>query len=458
MLIRFDSRYRPSLSLLLLLVLFGALWVAGGASRADAAGQAVVRGVAFGALVVAALFAPRPAFPGVGSIALLLLGAVLLAAVQLVPLPPAVWQALPGRGLFSEAAAAAGQVQPWRPLAIVPGAAFNALASLVVPVTALTLLAGLEERERGWLPGLVLLMISASAIVGLLQFSGAYFLNPLIDGTPGQIGGIFSNRNHFALLLALGCLLAPVWAFMGGTGPGWRVPVAFGLTLLFSLMILGTGSRAGLVLAVVAIGFGLMIVRHGIRRELDHAPRWVLPALIVAIVGVLAIFVLISVASDRAASIGRLLQADPGQDMRGRGLPVVLDMIRAYFPAGSGLGSFDAVFRVDEPFDLLKRTYFNHAHNDFLEVLLDAGALGGILLVAALGWWGVASFRAWRAGARSRYMLPKLGSAALLLILLASAVDYPARTPTIMALAIVAAVWLSGARREPALPSADQSL
>ena len=135
------------------------------------------------------------------------------------------------------------------------------------------------------------------------------------------------------------------------------------------------------------------------------------------------------------------------------------------------MGSFDAMFRIHEPLALLKPTYFNHAHNDFIEIVLDAGLPGLLILLAALIWWGWASMRAWRSAGKngtgksdigkSGAMLPMLGSATLLLVLIASIFDYPARTPMIMAMVVLAAAWLSGHSdddMEPALPKADHHL
>jgi hypothetical protein len=180
-----------------------------------------------------------------------------------------------------------------------------------------------------------------------------------------------------------------------------------------------------------------------------------------AIVGAVAILVLISVAADRAQSINRAFAVDVAQDMRARGLPTVLAMIREYLPAGSGLGGFDPIFRINEPFALLKPTFFNHAHNDYLEVVLDAGVPGLLLLLMALGWWAIASLRVWRSPSGTRQMLPRLGSAMLLLVLIASAFDYPARTPLMMALIVVAATWLDSRTDErsgSALPKTGQHL
>lgn len=452
--------YRPSLHIILLAALLSVLWIAGGASRADATGQIVVRGTAWGVLIVTILFgfgdrSRRSDMPGrftwhgdAWPVACLIAAALLLVLSQLLPLPPEVWQALPGREPLIEAGRLAGGGQPWRPLAIVPGAAVNAASSMIIPLTVFVVAIGLPRTERAYLPGLLLLFIAASVLIALLQVSGTGFDNPLVNDTPGQIGGLFANRNHFALFTAMGCLIAPVWAFQEGKPPRWRGFVALALILLFVLTILASGSRTGMVLGVLGVALGLVIVREGIRKELRHLPKWTFPALIAGIVGIIVAFVIISVMAGRAVSINRVIAIDPGQDMRSRGLPTVLAMIREYLPLGSGLGGFDPIFRMHEPFALLKFTYFNHAHNDFLEIALDAGIPGVLLLAAALAWWLWASVRAWRAGSGMRHALPKLGSAVLLLVIVASAFDYPARTPIIMAMLVIAGLWLSGRQEE----------
>lgn len=450
--------FRPGLSLLLLGILLATLWLTGGASRAEVLGQVVVRTVSWIVLIVAILFGPRPSLNGAKPVLILLGLAAVLALVQLIPLPPAVWQSLPGRGSLAEAALASGQVQPWRPWSIVPGATFNAASSLVVPFATLLLLLQLKPDERLLLPALLLGFVTISMLVGLLQFSGAVLNNVFVNDTPGAVAGTFANRNHFALFLAIGCLLAPVWSFAGEKQPRWRTPVAWGLVLLFLLTILGSGSRAGLGVGLAAVLLGLLMSRKAMQRALARYPRWVFPAVIAGIVGIVALFVLLSFLSNRAVSIDRVFALDATQDMRSRGLPVVLGLLGDLFPFGAGLGSFDPIFRAYEPFDLLKPTYFNHAHNDFLEVMLDAGLPGLLLLVAAFGWWAWASVRAWWAGPHRRQALPRLGSAILFLVAIASIVDYPARTPMMMAVIMIAATWLSGhsqAEKSSALPKSD---
>lgn len=439
------SNYSPpkynlkmSLNAVLLIGLLVAIWVAGGASRADVTGQIVVRIAAWIGIITATLLGNRPSWARVRPACWILLAAVILVLIQLIPLPPAIWQAIPGRLGLADATDLTGMAGVWRPIAIVPGAAVNAAGSLVVPFAVLLLVAGLDENEVDWLPGIVLGMVVAAAMLGLLQFSGAGFDNLFINDSPGQVSGNLANRNHFALLLSLGCVVAPIWAFPNRSRVGWRAPIALGLVLLFVLLILASGSRAGLLLGVVAILIALLLVRNALRRGRQRLPRWVFPAIVAGIVLTIGLFVLISIGADRAVSVDRLFQMEPGEDLRTRNAPTVVKMIRMYFPMGSGFGGFDPIFRITEPFAMLKLTYFNHAHNDFLEVILDGGVGALALLGTSLIWWGKSSIRAWGTGLD----VAKLGSAILLLVLIAEAFDYAARTPIIMTMIVIAGIWL----------------
>lgn len=452
------ARFSPDLSLALLVMLLIILWLTGGASREDVAGQILSRGAAWIAIVAAALFARRPRIAEAKGATLILSAAILLCVAQLIPLPPGVWRALPGRTPFTDPLVSPPGL--WRPWSLVPGGTVNALFSLVVPCAVLMLTTGVREEHKRWIPIAVLAVIGLSLLVGLLQFTGAGIVNPFVNGTPGAVDGMIANRNHFALFLAIGLLIAPVWGVGAGAASRVRAPIALGLVLLLVLTILASGSRAGIALGVVALVLGVVLSRREVKATLRRYPRWTLPAIGVGIVALIALFILVSFAADRAVSINHLVDQDAGADMRTRGLPTVLAIVRMYFPFGSGLGSFDPIFRMHEPFKLLKPTYFNHAHNDFLEILLTAGLPGLLLLVAGVTWWVWRSVKAWRGDK----VLPKLGSATLLLILLASIVDYPARTPIIMAMAMIAAIWLGGARRtgdamgEAPLPSTERKV
>lgn len=361
--------------------------------------------------------------------------------VQLVPLPPSVWQTLPGRAVFVSATLP-GEPLPWRPLSLSPGRTLNALFSLAAPLVVFVLLGSIRKTERDWLPALLVAVVLASTLIGLIQFSGSRFDQPLINYT-GDVSGTFANRNHFALFLAMGCLTVPIWASRARGNMRWRAPAAVGLMLVLVLSVLASGSRTGMMLTVLALIASLLMVRENLLRQLRGRLAWLLPAAI----GVFAGLVGLAVFLGRAVSINRLFSTDVGQDMRVRAFNTLMSMTRTYFPAGSGLGSFDTVFRLHEPFSLLKPTYFNQAHNDYLAIVLDAGLLGLSVLVAATAWWMFASIRVWRrlspSSSASEIVLGRLGSTMLGLTMAASIVDYPARTPLIMATTMLAACLLA---------------
>lgn len=419
------------------------LCVVGGASRAGEVGQLITRFAGWAVFIVTILsarrFAWRETLPVVG-----LVGAmVVLVALQSVPLPPGLWMGLPGRGFFAGAATAIGEAQPWRPLSVSPDATINALSSLIVPVTTLALMVAAPADSRGWTASLLLVVILASAALALLQLSGAGIDNPFINDVPGMVSGSFANRNHFALFAAIGCLITPAWALRGERLMRWKLPVGVGIVVLLGLLILAAGSRTGLLLGALAIVIGMAAVRREAFREFSRMPRWVNVAVVGAIVALGAAAVIASIAFGRATSIERLLALDSMGEIRSQARPIVVDLIGTYFPAGAGAGTFDAVFRMVEPFALLKRSYFNHAHNDFLEVTVEGGVAALILVGCALVWWLRASVAAWRDPHPAEGPFARIGSGIIFLILLASIWDYPARTPMIMAVLGIAAVWLA---------------
>lgn len=444
------QKYTPSLAFVLLGMLFGVLWLAGGASRSDVAAQFISRCAAFVGLVFVLIFAERRPLEGAGIVGGLLAAIVALPLLQLFPLPPALWQSLAGRGAIAQLLPETAD--QWRPLSLSPGNTMNAAMSLIVPVTTFALLCTLRPRERKWLPFLLLCLVLASAFVGLLQFSGIHINQPLINYSD-DVRGTFANRNHFALLLAIGCLILPYCALAGGPQSSWTKPVAIGLLPLLILTVLASGSRMGLVLTGVGILIGGLAVREPLTRLWQRRSRTILVG---ALIGSACIGVMIfaSIKLDRAVSIERIASADIGQDMRVLALPTVRAMVSEYAPIGTGLGSFDPLFRLHEPFGLLKPTYFNRAHNDFLEVVLDSGIFGLVLIAAASLWWLVTSWRVWRTPSGNRMAAGRLGSGIIALVALASAVDYPARTPLIMAILTIASALLCwGAYREPSSDS-----
>jgi O-antigen ligase len=115
-----------------------------------------------------------------------------------------------------------------------------------------------------------------------------------------------------------------------------------------------------------------------------------------------------------------------------------------YFPFGSGAGSFVEVFQIDEPNRLLGLSYANHAHNDWLELMMTMGLPGLLLLLVSLWAFARATRAAFRAplGEGRRAPFARLGAVILLIFALGSIGDYPLRTPSLACLFVVAVLWL----------------
>lgn len=429
-------------ALSILLALMAVIALGGGASRADTLGQGFVRGAALLAIAGWILAGARFDLRRVRAPLTILVAAMLLVVVQLVPLPFSLWSALPGRELFVDITRKVGFGTPWRPLALVPDGALNALLSLLVPLAVLLGVSALSDRHARRLLFPLLAVTALSALVGSFQLSTGSVSNPLINSSLGQPSGLFANRNHQALFLSLGVLLALGWGFDPLRRIGARSWTALGIVAILALLVLATGSRAGLGLLALALLSGALIARPAMVSGDAARPRWIVPMTGVAVIAVAAGLAFLSFDNGRAVAIDRLFAIDPVTDMRARAVPTLRLLIELFFPFGSGMGSFDAVFRMAEPMHLLKPTYFNHAHNEFAELLLEAGFPGLMLIGGALLWWAWSSWRAWRAGPIDGHQ-GRLGSWSILLVLVASMVDYPARTPLIMGVLAMAACWLS---------------
>ena len=70
--------------------------------------------------------------------------------------------------------------------------------------------------------------------------------------------------------------------------------------------------------------------------------------------------------------------------------------IARFHALGSGLGSFQRVYPLYEDPRRSRPTYVIHAHNDYVELALELGVAGILLMLAVPGWWAAAVWRAWR--------------------------------------------------------------
>ncbi len=317
---------------------------------------------------------------------LLFLGALLL---QLLPLPPALLRALSPAAHARWAAALGDAVPlPWVPLSLDPLATLRELVRFAAcaALYALTVqLLARRERLRAVTTALAVFG-AALAFEAILQHlvgqRRLLFVRPAPAGHPF---GPFVNRNHYANLMAM---LTPVLfgLFLGrglpaGSGTlrtrladlvGHRessVRLLLGFAALLSaaslVVSLSRGATVAVVAALLVFGGGLIARRTGARRSVTAALFFYAFAVFVGWFG-----------WERVAARFEGL----------RGNPELVDSVRAglwrdalrmagdYPVFGAGAGSFERLYPAYRT--VPGRFAIAHAHNDYLELLAGAGALG----------------------------------------------------------------------------------
>jgi len=439
---------RVSLAFGVVVALAAVCALGGGSPRVDPASLLYVRPLVAVGLAMLLLLPARDAGRLLWPYALLAAWAVTIA-IQLVPLPPSLWSALGGHARFEVIATLTGTSPPWRPGSLVPMLTWNALAALLPAWAGLVAASRLPTRELTRVPAMVLAVAGVSVLLGAIQIAGGSGYLYAVT-SPGLPVGLFANRNHQAAFLAAVLPLLAVWAWPVGHR-AWdrtRPWLALGGGLMLIVFLMVTGSRAGLALgaggAVAALllapPLALPLPSALRRRHRRRSTLWRLAPLALAAAAVLLAIVLgRSLATERLVA----LTGTP-EEQRAQALPTLLAMVREYLPLGSGFGTFDPVFRIAEPDALLHRSVFNHAHNDLIEVALTGGLPALAVLAAFLGWLAVRAVAVVRAQPRDRLAVAALVAVAILLA--ASLVDYPLRTPL---LGFVAALLVGIVARSP---------
>lgn len=369
-------------------------------------------------------------------------------AIQLIPMPPAWWRLLPGHDQLAASIDLAGTQASWRPITLYPDLTLNALAALLTSVAVIVGYARLTPPQRLALLPWVLGIVVGSALLGLIQIGGggdspAYFYR---NTSPGLPVGLLANRNHQAVFLALGLAMLATWGLRGnGTlPPPLRITLMSGSMILILPVIILTGSRSGLVMALAVLLLLPLILRINLRRRFGSARARLVTYGMLAI-AVLAIGLIgYMVSHNQAMSISRLMDPDELRaEKRILAAPVLMHMLWDFFPLGLGHGAFEPVFRMYEPDALLTPTYFNRAHDDLLELAMSGGVPTILVMLVFAGWFVQRNIVVLRRGSRHRMAVwARLAAIVILGLVAASITDYPIRTPFLTALFTLACLWL----------------
>ncbi|HVF36472.1 MAG TPA: O-antigen ligase family protein [Sphingomicrobium sp.] len=376
----------------------------------------------------------------------LVIGIVLL---HLIPLPAYLWQALPGRQPVSDGLGLLGLPAGAMPLSLAPYASLASLLSFLPPLGMVAAIVGLRAYSAGSLAAALVLGAVAGVLLGIMQMTSPvpeaspwYFYRHTNFGVPT---GFFANGNHMAALLVV---ILPFIAALGGTARDrakdvrlrWATLALVGGGLLIVVL--------GLVLSGSLAGYGLGVPTALASVAMVLGRRWRFGrggAIAIGLVGMAAVaFLMTRPVQSRLGNLG----ADVSVASRQTILAESAELARQYMPAGSGLGTFAAVYRMNEDPAKVDRTYVNHAHNDYVELAIELGLAGVLLILLFLSWWAVTVTHMLKSPAASPFAhASAIATAALLLH---SLVDFPLRTAALSTVFAMCLALIMVCRRGPA--------
>lgn len=350
--------------------------------------------------------------------AAILLFGLAVVAVQLIPLPPGAWTSLPGRSEISDGLAALGYPLQAMPISEAPFQSMLTVFALIPPIAVFVSVERLRPSPRVIASAIVAGML-ASIFVGALQIaggnkSGAYLYAIHNNGAVG----LFANQNHMATLLLVGIPMGAALVASTKSDRQKAAKIAFGAALLVltAIGIALNGSRAA-----VALSLPVAVASVSLFPALVRWRGLALGASIVALVGGVGLIMSNPINSEEFD-----VQGPSTQLTRGEIWKTTSQAIADSFPVGTGLGTFEQVYHSHEDPMAVGRSYVNHAHNDYLELVLELGIGGIVLILAFLAWWAVLVARIWQSPHSTAFA--RAATIATGAILAHSIVDFPLRT------------------------------
>ena len=389
-----------------------------------------------------------------------LLALLAAIALQLVPLPAALISIVsPARLAFIRQTSLTGDVPPILPLTLDRGATVHAW--LAVFTACLTFWTARTLLSRGGMRTLVtgLAWVSVGFAIEAFALSGAGA--NLVYGFwhPQDIGarplGPFINRNHagtwsvLVLFIVFGCFQWRRSVSSPSRGWNWRARMAHAIdgrslilvlsTFLLVVIVAVGASRSTMLALSSAAGYVALAApkRDGFRRS----SLWPGAIALAAALGVIAY-----------ADLDRLLSRL--EETRQLGLAHrfgiwrdSLGIIRDFPLTGTGAGTFSIAMRLYQTTD---RTYYwNEAHNHYVQVAAEGGALLLIPSLVALASLTAAGVRALRRSDDPLHWMRLGASASLVAVAIQSIWETGLTLPANGMLAAVAAAILVHVPRHP---------
>ncbi len=380
------------------------------------------------------------------SLLALVLLSMLLPLLQVVPLPPAIWQMLPGREIVARSHALLGlPAGSWHPFSLNPARTLLAFCSTLVPATMIVMGWHLSRGDRRLLAVTLVATAAACFALGAVQLTSANSFGILQDiaADPDTFYATFSNRNSTGMFFLLALLVA-IALPVGSRRFGLLALAIAGV--LFLLAVFLTQSRTSMVLTVLPLA--LLVLRLGAQRldttGLSH--KIARPANLAITAAALMVGLLLA---------GWILTESRISESLGRFTNLEMDRLEAwedgayttqvYWPAGAGTGTYDDVSQVYESLEFVYPARSGRAHNDYVELAIETG-LGGYLLL--LGWFARLAMACWQRRRDTDRWLAFAAWTGCVALALQSALDYPLRSEALLCVAALLIVFLLPPREE----------
>lgn len=464
-----EERHSPLFIFICLFII--ATFVLGGANENDWLANVILLYLAT-PLVLISLYRLMTSGKLAGELAFILCGLSLALAVpllQLAPLPENIWRELPFHDLAARALSAAGVNHPSGPLSLAPNLTWVSLLSSLPPLAIFLTVLLLNRNERRSVILVVLVCGVINAIFGLVQSAqnsetGFYFYPGM---NAGDATGFFKNRNHFAAqmyallpfaaAMVVNSLNLSARSSRRGKIVSDYLSLFLGLACVFVLIVtcVFAKSRAGVVILMVALVWILFLPdwKNIKFRGKETGKKIYLKAL--------GLFLGVSVLFALEYAFYRVINRFEEDSLFGARQEVARNTLETAIkasPYGTGLGTFQKIYAAVEPVEnVLPHKFVNRAHNDYLELFLETGAAGPLIVIVFLFWYGAHVWNVWRHRSANNLgdYLTRASCIAIGLLLLHSFVDYPLRTHVLMGLFALSCALLAGAQTDDTVITTD---
>ena len=275
--------------------------------------------------------------------------------------------------------------------------------------------------------------LAAFALVQHFAWNGSfYWLRP----TTQSVFGPFVNRNHFAGYMAM-LMPVPLALILHVVRGHSRLLFGFAAALMGTAAIV-SNSRSGVISLAGSMVFMMILKKRDAIRVSTIGPIAIVALAVIA--GVLWIGAS-EILEHFGDAVDQLVQSGTPDVGRATIWQGTLNAIRHHPVLGVGLGALVTVFPTYETVPSLLR--INYAHNDYLQILAEAGAAGGIIVVwfIAVVLFGV--YRGIRSRDPLRAAMAMASGAGIIAILIQSVAETDLQIPSNALLFLVLAALAS---------------